>query len=193
MRRFVRRNHHRHRRHKYLNLFFVGLSLVFAFYLSRMETFHTFLLQLGNLGYIGAFIGGALFVSTFTVATGALILLIFAEKLSPVEIGIIAALGAVLTDLTIFRILQDDLLEDLQDVYNHFGGRRLSFLLHTKYFRWTLPVIGALIIASPLPDEIGVSLMGLSKMSTGKFMVISFVLNFIGIFTVISLLSFTKP
>ena len=44
--------------------------------------FHSFLLHLGNFGYIGAFIAGILFVSTFTVATSALVLLVLAETLS---------------------------------------------------------------------------------------------------------------
>jgi hypothetical protein len=38
-----------------------------------------------------------------------------------------------------------------------------------------------LIIASPFPDELGLMLMGLSKTNTKVFILLSFVLNFIGI------------
>lgn len=98
---------------KYKNISFIFISIIFAIVISRIEFFHSFLLHLGGFGYIGVFIAGIFFVSTFTVATSALILLILAETLSPLEIGLIAGLGAVF------------------------------------------------IVASPLPDELGVSLMGI--------------------------------
>ncbi|QQG40629.1 MAG: hypothetical protein HYV37_03615 [Candidatus Levyibacteriota bacterium] len=172
---------------KYKNLTLFCISLIIAFFISRYEPFHTFLLNLGNFGYIGAFLGGVLFVSTFTVATGAVILLVLAETLSPVEIGIIAGLGAVVGDFTIFRFIKDNLASELKSIYDHLDGdHHLTKLLHSKYFGWTLPVIGALIIASPLPDEIGVSLMGIAKMKTYQFLLLSFVLNVVGIFLVVS-------
>ena len=172
-------------KYKHLTLVFVGI--LFSIFLSRMEIFHQFLLRLGSFGYLGAFLAGTLFVSIFTVATGALILFTLAEYLHPVEIALIAGLGAVVGDLIIFRLVKDNLVGEIEDIYkNHLGGKDISRLLHTKYFHWTLPVIGAIIIASPLPDELGVSLMGMSNMTIHRFMIISFVLNSIGIFLVVS-------
>ena len=187
------RHTHRHRIHKYTNLFLVLLSIIAAFTLSRAEVFHSFLFNLGNYGYVGAFIAGILFVSTFTVATGGLILLVLAETLSPVEIALIAGAGAVVGDILIFHIVKDNLSGELVDLYKQFGGRHFTHLLHSKYFRWTLPVLGALIIASPLPDELGVSLMGISQMNTLKFIPISFFLNSLGIFLILSASVFIKP
>lgn len=179
---------------KYKNLTFVFLGIIIAIILSRIEAFHTFLLNLGGFGYIGAFIAGILFVSTFTVATGAVILLVLAERLSPIEIGIIAGLGAVFGDFTIFRFLKDNLTSELESIYNHLNGdHHFEKVLHSKYFSWTLPVIGAIIIASPFPDELGVSLMGISKMKTYQFLIISFLLNAIGIFLVVSASLVIKP
>ncbi|MDP2861006.1 MAG: hypothetical protein Q8N98_04850 [bacterium] len=172
---------------KYKNLTLVALGLIAAFYLSRIEIFHEFLIHLGGAGFIGAFIAGILFVSTFTVATGALILFTLAEYLHPPEIAIIAGLGAVVGDLIIFRLIKDNLVSEIEDIYkNHLGGEHVSRLFHTKYFSWALPVIGAVIIASPFPDELGISLMGISKMGTYQFIFVSFILNAIGIFLVVS-------
>lgn len=179
---------------KYKNLTFFVVSLVVAFFVLRDETLHSYLLHLGSLGYIGAFLAGALFVSTFTVTTGAVILLVLAETLSPLEIGVIAGLGAVLGDLLIFRFVRDDLEKEVKLIYNKIDSdHHLRKLFHTKYFAWTLPVFGAAIIASPLPDEMGVSLMGISKLSTFKFLIISFVLNAVGIFFVVSASLVIKP
>lgn len=172
---------------KYKNLSFLIIGVIIALFLSKSQLLHAFLLNIGNLGYLGAFFAGALFVSTFTVATGAVILLILSENLSPIEIGIIAGLGAVLGDFTIFRFIKNSLIGELESIYNHVdGNHHFTKVLHSKYFSWTLPVIGAIIIASPFPDEIGVSLMGISKMKTYKFLILSFLLNSIGIFLVVS-------
>lgn len=178
---------------KYRNITLFVLSLIFAFGISRYEPLHAFLLNLGDLGYIGAFIAGILYISTFTVATGAVILLILAETLSPIEIGIIAGLGAVVGDFTIFRFIKDNLVAEVTPIYNRLGGSHVTKTLHTKYFSWTLPVIGAIIIASPFPDEIGVSLMGISKMKTYQFLLVSFILNAIGIFLIVSASLIIKP
>lgn len=181
------------KKYTYVNLLLVAAGILFALLLSRYEPFQTFLFSLGGYGYIGAFIAGMLFVSTFTVATSALILLILAEKLVPIEIGLIAGLGAVVGDLTIFHVVKDGLLDEVEDIYNRFGGKRVSRILHVKAFRWMLPVIGAIIIASPFPDELGISLMGISKMNTIRFAVLSFILNSLGIFLIVSASTIIKP
>lgn len=172
---------------KYKNLTLIFTGVLIALTLSRIEAFHAFLLNLGNYGYIGAFLAGILFVSTFTAATGVLILLIFTETLSPIEIGVIAGLGAVVGDFIIFRFVKDNLQNELEDIYNHVDSKHHFIkILHSKYFSWTLPVVGAIIIASPFPDELGVSLMGISKMKIYEFLLVSFILNTTGIFLIIS-------
>ncbi len=179
---------------KYKNLTIFFLSLIVAIILSRYEPFHNFLLNLGGLGYIGAFFAGMLFVFTFTIATGAVILFALAKSLSPIEIGIIAGLGAVVGDFAIFRFIKDGLAREIESLYSNLDhNNHLKKVLHSKYFSWTLPVIGAIIIASPLPDEIGVSLMGISKMKTYQFLIISFILNAIGIFLIVSASRFIRP
>jgi len=191
-------------RWKYKNLTFLLASILFALFISTYEPFHAFLLSFGNLGYISTFIAGILFVSTFTVATGAVMLLILAESFSPIEICVIAGLGAVVGDFVIFRFIKDDLAREVLDIYNHIDGDHhiqkifhskyfSQKIFHSKYFSWTLPVIGAIIIATPFPDEIGVSLMGISKMKTYQFLLISFILNTIGIFLVITASLIMKP
>ncbi|MBI5151311.1 MAG: hypothetical protein HZA34_01925 [Candidatus Pacebacteria bacterium] len=181
------RKYNNNRTWRYKNLTIVFFSILTSILLFRIEIFHSFLLHLGNFGYIGAFVAGVFFVSTFTVATSALTLFILAETLSPLEIGVIAGLGAVVGDMLIFRFIKDNLTNEIEDIYNHIDRKKhLKKLFHSKYFNWMLPVLGGVIIASPLPDELGVSLIGISKMSNLKFMVLSYVLNSIGIFFVVS-------
>jgi hypothetical protein len=180
-------------RYHYKNLTYLTISIIVAFFLVNNQSFRNLLFQLGKIGYFGAFIGGILFVSTFTVSIGTVILFFLAESLNPLEIGVIAGLGAVLSDLTIFHFIRNrGLISEIKHFFDYFGGDKLSYLLHTKYFSWTLPVMGALIIASPLPDELGVGLMGISKMKTINFIFLSFILNSIGIFLIVSAATFLK-
>ncbi len=179
---------------KYKNLTIVFFSIILVLFISRIETFHSFLLNIGNFGYIGAFIAGILFVSMFTAATSALIIFILAETLSPIEIGLIAGLGAVLGDLLILSLIKDNLSNEIKDIYDHIDKKNnLKKLFYSKYFNWMLPFIGAIIIASPFPDELGISLIGISKVSKFKFVFISYILNSIGIFLIVSASIFIKP
>ena len=178
---------------RYKNLTILFFSILFAIFLSKNETFHTFLMSLGNFGYLGAFFTGIFFVSTFTVSSAVVVLFVLAENLTAWEIGIIAGLGAVVGDLTIFRLFRDHILSEIEPIYDRLGGNHITKILHLKYFSWALPVFGALIVASPFPDELGISLMGISKMKTYHFLVLSFVLNATGIFLVITASAIIRP
>lgn len=155
-------------------------------YLAKDERFHLFLLTLGSWGYIGALFAGILFVSSFTVATGAVVLVILAEKLSSVELAIVAGLGGMIGDFIIFRFVKDGLLSEIIPIYNNLGGKHLTRILFSKYFRWILPIIGAIIIASPFPDELGVSLMGITKIKSYQFLILTFALDTFGVYIFIT-------
>ena len=173
--------------YRYKNLTYLVLSFIYASVLLSSPSFRSFLISIGDLGYIGAFIGGILFVSTFTVTIGAAILITLAKNLHPLEICLIAGLGAVAGDMIIFQYVRNKgLISEIKHLVEYFGSNHLEHLLHTKYFGWFMPVIGAIIIASPLPDELGVSLMGISKMKTYKFMVLSLILNSVSIFLIVA-------
>jgi hypothetical protein len=172
------RPHH----HKYKNIILFVLGLALSIILSQFKFFHTFLTHLGQFGYLSAFIAGLLFTSTFTVATGGLILLTLSGILNPILLIIFAGLGAVTCDVLIFKFVKNEVSQEIAPVYQNFiNHSHFKKILHTKYFGWTLPVLGTLIIASPLPDELGVSLMGISNLTIEKFIIISVISHTIGI------------
>ncbi len=166
----------------------MGISLIIALYLIQNEAFGNLLQHLGNWGYLGAFLGGILFVCTFTISIGAVILFILANNgLSIWEISFFATLGQVTFDFTVFQLIKEPGLGDeLEYLFKSLGGNKLKHLFRTKYFSWTLPVMGAIILASPLPDELGVTLMGISKMKLSRFLLVAFILDFIGVFLVVA-------
>jgi len=175
---------HRSHKHKNIFVFFVGLLLALA--ICQNSTFRAFWLNLGNYGYLGAFVAGMLLISTFSIATGIVVLVTLAQRVSPITLGVFALFGAVIGDVLIFKFIKDDVEEEIEPIYKQFAGKHLTKLLHTRYFSWTLPVVGAFILATPLPDELAISLMGISKMTIAEFFIISLLSHATGIFLIIS-------
>jgi uncharacterized membrane protein YdjX (TVP38/TMEM64 family) len=136
---------------------------------------------------LGAFLVGIFFVSTFTVVPAMYVLYILADKLNPLGVAICAGIGALIGDYLIFRFLKDGVFRELKPIFLKLGGNYLIRIFRTPYFAWLVPFIGAAIIASPFPDEVGVGILGLSKLRVWQFMLLSFILNAAGIFIVVTL------
>lgn len=174
---------------KYKNLFLFLVGILVTFLLFKIPIFSNFLSSLHSLGYLGAFIAGLLFVYSFTVGFGILILTVLAREYSPLLLALIASLGAMLGDLLVFKIVKDNLKGELMSLYRKIDRNYLLVkFLKKKKLRWIIPFLGLFLIASPFPDEIGVSLVGFSRMNKVSFALITYVLNFIGIFLLIKVL-----
>ncbi|MBI2012059.1 hypothetical protein HYS91_04790 [Candidatus Daviesbacteria bacterium] len=169
---------------KYLTV--VLISVLIAIILAENETFKNFLHNLGSLEYVGALSAGLLFVSTFTFAISTVIIVLLSQDIHPLAIALIGGVGAVLGDLLIFKLIKDKLGHELALLIGKEETHHIKALLKSRYVSWTLPLIGAFIIASPLPDELGISLLGLTKISDTKFILISYLSNSFGILTIAS-------
>lgn len=177
----------RHRHWKYRNTTLLVVSLVLLFLLADTEVAHALIKQIGTYGYLGAAITGIFFVSTFTVAPASVVLFHLAQEFNPILIALFAGGGAVVGDLLIFRFLKDGVFDEMRPLIKKLGGSHFSVLFRTPYFAWLLPVVGAFIIASPFPDEVGIGLLGLSKITWWQFALLAFILNALGIFVIVSL------
>ncbi len=172
--------------HKYKNIILTIIGFSFAVFLFQNQNFNQFLTHLGKYGYISAFIAGILFASTFTIATGGVILLTLAKTISPLQLIIIAGLGGATFDFLMFKFVKNKIDAEIAPVVEKFlYHHHFRKLLHTKYFGWTLPIIGVFVIASPLPDEFGVSLLSLSQMNPVYFLAVSLTSHLIGIGTIV--------
>lgn len=134
-----------------------------------------------ELGYIGSFIAGIFFVSIFTTAPAVAVFVSLAGIANPWIIALTGAIGAIIGDLIIFKILKDNVFDELSTLFNRFNLKTIKKLFSTPFFSWLVPIIGAFMIASPLPDEAGITMMGLSKIKLWQFTAVTFILNFLGI------------
>lgn len=139
-----------------------------------------------NFGIIGIFISGMLFGYGFTAVPATASLIYFTEFYNPIIIAIIGATGTMIGDLFIFKYFKKQLPNEIE---GFLRKSKIQKLKKTRFF-WLIPAIAGFIIASPLPDEIGVSLLGTYKFDTKKFMILSFILNFIGILIITGISTF---
>ena len=135
-----------------------------------------------GIQYIESFIAGIFFTSIFTTAPAIATLGEIASVQNIFVTAAFGALGAVIGDLIIFKFVRDKFAVHILSIMSHNNrAKRFRLLLKLKLFRWVSFLLGGLIIASPLPDELGISLLGFSKIKMRWFAPLSFVFNFIGI------------
>lgn len=172
---------------KYKNTALLALSLVLLFLFADSAAVKDFIGKVGSLGYLGIFIAGLFFVSTFTVAPAGVVLYVLSSQFNPLTIAVVAGFGAAIGDLLILKFLKDRVFNELSPLFAKMAGHRVRRLFKTPYFAWLSPVAGILIIASPFPDEIGIGLLGVSRLKNRQFFFISLAANAVGIFMLISL------
>ncbi len=171
---------------KYPKFLLLVLTFVAAYILFSGRSFlpfHNFLL---SLGYFGTFLAGIFFVYGFTAAPATAILLILAKSQDIVLAGLIAGVGALLGDLIIFKLIRHSFADELEKlrkerVVSYFDSKAPASLK-----RYLMPIFAGFIIASPLPDEIGVSLLAASKtISMRTFSIIAYLFNTVGIIIIL--------
>lgn len=138
-----------------------------------------------QLGYFGAFVAGIFFVLTFTAVPAGIILFSFAETHNPFMVAIMGGIGGMMGDYLILRLFREYIFDELAILFKNAQWRRIKKLFRTPYFAWILPIIGASLIIAPGPDEPGIALMGLSRMKTWQFMLLTLVLDTIGILLIV--------
>jgi uncharacterized membrane protein YdjX (TVP38/TMEM64 family) len=187
---------------KHKNLILLFISIVVAYFILRYKPIISLIHGLSYFGYLASFVLGMLFTYALTTIPATAVLYNLGENFNPFLIAFIGAFGSVLSDYLIFRFVRDRLMVEINLLSKEINNltEPLSNLVSTKRMRiiiwkkisssriWKtlVPVIAGFIIASPLPDEIGVAIFGAAKYEPRKFLVISYVLNFIGIFVIAS-------
>ena len=176
-------------KHVLLDACIITMSLVAGIMLARSNFVEQASLVFQGFVYLASFIAGLFFTSVFTIAPATVVLGELALSNSVFPVAAFGALGAMIGDLIIFYFVRSHASADLEYIVKSIKWReRFWFfrgrLFKLKFMRFILPVAGALVIASPLPDEIGMAMLGLSKLKTSVVMLLSFSFNYLGILLV---------
>lgn len=171
---------------KYPKLALLVLTFILAYSLFSLGFLDTILSALISLGYLGTFMVGFLYAYSFTAGPATIILIMIAKKENLFFAGLTAGLGALIGDIIIFLFIRHSFSDEVDRL-----SRERFFQSVRKYSsgilrKYVLPVLASLIIASPLPTEIGVTLLASMKsMSTKRFTFIAYLLHTIGILIIL--------
>jgi len=104
--------------------------------------------------------------------------------------GLIGGLGALVSDLIIFHTIKLSFEDEFKKLRNSRSIVRIMNLfersVNEKIKVYLMYAFAGILIASPLPDEAGVTMLaGLTKISAKNLAITSFLLNTLGIIVIL--------
>ncbi|MEK6892922.1 MAG: hypothetical protein AABX07_01845 [Nanoarchaeota archaeon] len=140
---------------------------------------------MGKLSYLGIFIAGILFAFGFSTPFAAGFF-IFLNPSSIWLAAILGGLGALISDLLIFKFIRVSFKNEFEQLKRTKLIKTISELIEkslTKKIKlYLMYTFVGILIASPLPDEIGIIMLaGVTKIKVKNLAIISFILNSLGI------------
>lgn len=167
------------------HLVYVAIGIILAIWIVNTGILELLLRGSSSSFLIAIFFAGFFFTSLVTVAPASVVLFEIAQAGAPVlPFAIVGALGAMLGDFLLFRFIKGSLGDDIVAYFRSHSGSLVHKVLRMKIVSICMIVLGAVVIASPLPDEIGLAMMGIGEIKTSRLLLISFVFNALGIFVI---------
>jgi len=168
------------------------LSFIIAYILFADRSYTPLHDALVFLGYFGTFLAGFLYAYAFTAAPAAAILLILAKEQNLLFAGFIAGVGALLSDLVIFHFIRHGFSDEVEKLSKEKIVQHVQRKLPNSIRKYLFASLAGFLIASPLPTEIGVTLMAsIKSISTRKFSIIAYSLHTGAIFVILLIGSIT--
>ena len=172
--------------YKYPKFLLLIITFIIAYLIFHGRNYQPMNELVISLGYFGTFLTGMLFAYGFTAAPATSIFLILSQHQNIYLACLIGGLGALISDLLIFKFIRVSFNDEIEKLSNEKIVLHLNNHTPSIFKRLFLPVLAGFIIASPLPDEIGVSLAAtIRTISTRLFSVMSYVLNTAGILIIL--------
>lgn len=170
---------------KYPKLTGLIVAIILSYIIFTNQNVADFIFNLGDLSYLGTFIAGMLFAFGFTAPFSAG----FFITLNPSNIlisGIIGGLGALFSDLLIFQFIRISFKDEFDRLEKNKQIKKIENIINNslgkKIKNYILYVFAGILIASPLPDEVGITMLaGLTKIKLKVLVILSFLLNTLGI------------
>jgi hypothetical protein len=138
------------------------------------------------LGYFGTFFAGLLYPYALTSAAGTGILLVLAKEQNIILAGVIAGVGALISDSFLFFFVKHGFSDEVQKLSTKTVIRTVYRWIPDSVRLYLLVIFACVLIASPLPTEIGIMLLASMKnISVKKFVTLIFVLHASAIFIIL--------
>ncbi len=179
-------------RYKYpkLLVFMITIIIAITFFYEWMHSsiIHNFLL---SLWYGGTFLWWLFYSYGFTSSSATAVLLIISKNISLILAIFTAGIWALISDILLLKFAKNHLLQELTMLKEEpFVMKFRAFLKRIFWAPYTyiMPVAAGILIMTPLPTEIGITILASRKnLSMRNFMIMAYILHTIGI-TIILLL-----
>ncbi len=176
---------------RYPKLFLLLLSMVLAYYLFKQPVILNWISGLNNLGYFGSFIAGLLLPTGFSSVLGVGFFL--TAKLENLFLAVlIGGVGCMIADLLIFKLIKISFASELKQLEKtkiiHKIEKIVNKNKHILILHYLLYIFAGIILATPLPDEVGVSMLaGLTTIRPFKLAIISLLIHSTSIYLMLFL------
>jgi uncharacterized membrane protein YdjX (TVP38/TMEM64 family) len=170
-----------------------ALCILLSTLLLESGFFEQFGESLSAHGYIAIFIAGLMFSFGFTAPFAVGLFLAMAHNVDIYSGALVGGFGAFLSDLFIFEFVRFSFHDEIHkfrstDLYLFFHKlmhhEKMPPTLRT-YLLWS---VAGIVIASPFPDEISISLLSsVTDLDAKRFAVICLVLNMAGVFVMLAI------
>jgi hypothetical protein len=175
---------------KYPKLIFLVLIYILTILIFKELDYtkvHNFLI---NAGYTGIILSGFFYVYEFTAVPATAVLIFIAKDQNIILIGFIAGLGALVSDIFLFYFFKREFLDELKRLsktktIKSIGKKEKK--LFGKLRKYVLYIFACILIATPLPTEVGVSILATSKISPKKFILLMYILHTLGIISILAI------
>lgn len=168
-----------------VDIIIISISVYLAIYLAGSGGLQSLFDIVGDNVVFASILTGMFFTSFFTTPLAIAMFVNLAGEGNIFYVALLGGAGAVLGDSILFLFVRDRVAKDASALMTGPRWKRILKILKRRRYRRILPVLGALIIASPFPDELGLALLGVSTLTRTQFFFLSFVMNTIGIFVIL--------
>lgn len=158
------------------------VSVFLAFLLIQSGSVDSFISKVMPIQFLAEFIAGVLFTSFLTTPFSIALFYVLSKSTNPLQIALIGGLGAAIGDILIVSIFRNSFFDDFKTLEKALKLKRAFHFFHHSHFNHLAPLLGILIIASPFPDELGLMMLGASKLKYMQLLILTYILNTAGIF-----------
>ena len=169
--------------------FFLLLIILISYYFFRRPEIIGLMREMNNFSYAGNFLAGLFFAFGLS-APLAIGFLVTSNPSNFFLAAAVGGLGATIGDIFIFKFIKFSFMNEFKRLEKTGVVRKIEKLVSrsTRLKHYLIYVFAGLVIATPLPDELGVSMLaGLTTIKLSRLIAISFVLHTLAIFSILYL------
>lgn len=174
---------------KYKKIPLLILIIVIAYIVFQNIHNIGFLKNISPDNYFIILVAGILYSFGFT-APFAVGLFVVLNPSSIILASIVGGIGSLITDLSIYNLTKLSFMDEFEQLQKEKFMKKGMFYFDKIFSknakRIILYLTAGILIASPLPDEMGVTLLsGLTSIKVSQLAILSFILNTVGILVIL--------